>query len=570
MKVKGLIVLTVLLIVGVIVWAKTSSKEKFSQAKDFPVGALVYTEINDLPEVIKLWNESKLKEKYEASQNFDEFRLSHLGIKLKERFSDLSNAVGFSVDLQTLNGLADKKAAAAIYDIGKLDIVFIAPMSETLFSATMFAQNSQNFVENELDDGTKFYVIEAEVDRNRQKQKVIFANIKGRFVLTTSEKLFIQTASLITAKSGKHSLYEEESFKTLSQKITPNLVSVWVNQEKLNEDYYFKRYWLMSSIEDLQNIRAGIFDLNLSENSLTERREILLKQPLNSGEISNSEAQDLIAKVPETVPFYRLQKVDEKSLGDTIYNILFDKKVVEKQKRNHSESWSYHDYHDYYGTDYYYLNSNFDKVIDETEDNEIIETKPFSGALVAETLNSANPAVILTAAAPKILEDPLFVEFRKSAIISLKDPSSFQANKFENSLVEALKNRLTVAGADFVWTTENDMRRLKIPLIGWDIVYRLKGNKLFISNSFEFLDSCLSTENKIQTDMNGATDFTVIRVANRKEIFDDVMSKLTDKESDFWTGNVAGFLDLMEDVKQIEVRRKKRGLLLSEEISIKY
>ncbi|HRH46687.1 MAG TPA: hypothetical protein PKY82_33895, partial [Pyrinomonadaceae bacterium] len=222
MKIKIAIITLILLVVGVFVWAKTSSKDKFSQAKDFPNGALVYLQITDLPQAIKLWNESKLKEKYQESQNFKEFQLSHLGIKLTERFKGLSDATGFSIDLQTLSGLAEKQAAVAIYDIGKLDIVFIAPMNEELFSATMFAQNSSSFEENELADGTTFYVLEAEVDRQRQKQKVIFANIKGRFVLATSEKLFLQT---IVAIKGKQRLYDEMNFKNLSERIAPNLAT---------------------------------------------------------------------------------------------------------------------------------------------------------------------------------------------------------------------------------------------------------------------------------------------------------------------------------------------------------
>lgn len=566
MKIKVAIVTLILLIVGVFVLAKTSSKENFSQAKDFPNGALVYLQITDLPQVIKFWNESKLKEKYLESENFKDLQTRHLGIKLAERWTDLNEAIGFPLDLQTVSGLAENQASVAIYDIGKLDIVFIAPMNEELFSATMFANNSSNFEENELADGTTFYVLEAEVDRQRQKQKVIFANLKGRFVLATSEKLFLQTVAAI---KGKQRLYDEPNFKKLSERIAPNLATIWVNQEKLNNDYYFKKYWLMSDVKDLQNIQAGIFDVNLNENGLTEKREFLLKEPTNPGKISKSDAQELTAKIPENVPFYRLQKVDEKQLGETIYNTLLDKQITKKPRRKHSKDWSYYDYDNYYESDYTYLNSDFDKQINENEDEENIEVKAFPVSQISSSLNSANPTTILTATSPKMLENPLFVEFRKIAIISLKNPNSFHANEFENSIVEALKNRVTVADTKFVWETEKDLRKLKVPMFGWELVYQLQDNKLLIANSFEFLQECLSNENKAEIETKDISDLTVIRLTNRQEVFDNVMKKLDDNDGDFLKGNVASLLDVMENVKQIEIRRKSDNNFLEEEILVK-
>lgn len=565
MKVKVITILILLLIIGVIVWAKNSPREKFSQAKDFPNGALVYLQSADLSEVIKLWQESKLKEKYLQSQNFQEFQTSHLGIKLAERRKDLNEAMGFQFDLQVLSSLVEEQAAVAIYDIGKLDIVFIAPMKETVFLATIFAQNSQNFAENKLEDGTAFYLLEAEVDRQRQKQKVIFSYFKGRFVLATSENLFLRT---IAAIKGKQRLYDEIEFTKLSERITPNLATIWVNQEKLNSDYYFKRYWLMSDVENLQNIRAGIFDLKLDDKGLTEKREFLLKEAQNPEQISSQEAQNLLSQVPAHISFFRLQKIDEKQLGEVIYNTFFDKQIVGKPNRNYSRNWSYID-DKYYENDFYYLNSDFEKEINEKDEEEVFETKSFSNSQISDAVNSAQPSAILTASSPKTLENPLFIEFRKIAIISLLNPKLFRPIDFENSIVEALKNRLTVADAEFFWMTENGLRKLQTPMLGWEISYQMIDGKLFITNSFELLQECLSTKNKTEIEAKDFSDLTVIRLENRKEIFDEVMAKLTENNSDFFTGNVAGLLDVMSDVQKNEISRKAKDGFLSEEILVK-
>jgi hypothetical protein len=567
MKIKGLIVLSILLIVGVIVWAKVSSDEKFSLAKDLPNGALVYLQTDDLPQLIKLWDESKLKEDYLESQNFKEFQNSHLGIKLAERFVDFQTSIGFTLELSTLSRLAEKRAAIAIYDIGKLDFVYVSPMNKELFAITMFAQNSSTFAESTLEDGTSFYQIEFKVDRERQNQKLIFANIKGRFVLATREKLFLRT---ITAIKGKQRLYDEVNFKKLCEKITPNLITLWVDQEKLNTDYYFKRHWLMSNVEDLQNIRAGIFDVSLDENSLMEKREFLLKVPQNPARIPPSDAKDLLNKVPENVPFYRLQKINEKRLGQAIYDTLFDKQIVEQKSPKRSNHLSYYDGDNYYRSDYDYLDSDFDEDVKEAENEEIVKAEKFQTNQISDALASANPTTILTAASQQMLENPLFVEFRKVAIVSLRNPNSFQANQFENSIVKALKNRVTVADTKFIWESENSVRKLKIPLIGWEVGYVVNDNKLFIANNFECLPSFVSNENNLTESKTDFDDLTVIKLQNNEANFVDIMQKLTVENDDFFVGNISSLLAVISNVKQIEVRKSNEGLMTSEIISLKY
>ncbi len=562
MKIKSVIISLILLIVGVIVWAKTSSNESFAQAKDFPSGALVYLQVADLPQLSKLWNESKLKGKYLESQNYADFSNSHLGIKLAERREDLSGEIGFLLDLQTLSGLAEKQAAIAVYDIGKLDLVFIAPMNEMLFSATMFAQNSNKFEENTLADGTVFYQIEIEVDRKRRKQKIIFGNIKNRFVLATTEQLFVRTISAIT---GKHRLYDELTFTRLSEKLTPNLMTIWVNQEKLNADYYFKRYWLMSDVEDLQNIRAGIFDLELSANGLIEHRRFLLKQPRTESKISNVEASEMLAKVPANAPFYRLQKADDKNIGEAVYNTLFDRENTVEKSHKVTYTTSYSDYaNNFDERRYSYFAGDFDENVNEDVEDESIKPERFSTDNIQV---SGNSTAILTAASPQVLENPMFVEFKKIAIISLKNPNNFQAESFENSIIEALENRVTVADTKFVWKTENGLRKLKIPMLGWEIGYQLQDDKLFISNSFEFLNDFVSTENKTEFDTNNFSELTVIRLENHDENFKQIMQKLTVENDDFFVGNIGGLLAVIGDMNRLEIRKKNEGLIIREEIS---
>ncbi|HEX9961656.1 MAG TPA: hypothetical protein VGB00_12020, partial [Pyrinomonadaceae bacterium] len=280
MKLKVFITILLVSLAAFIAVSQIKS-EAFAPAGDFPREALVYVQISDLPALARLWNESKFKEKYLASDNFGDFKNRHLGLKLASRWEEFNEATGFSIDLESVAGLAQNKAAIALYDIGKLEFVFIAPVPEEVFAASKFVRNQSNFEAETLDDGTIVYRKAVEADRGRQKQELIFTGAKGRFILATSEKLLAQTLNNINGKASKNRLIDEPSFKALSEKTASGAATVWVNQAALNKDYYFKCYWLMSDVESLKNIRAGIFDFSIEEGKLIERRKFLLNQAPN-------------------------------------------------------------------------------------------------------------------------------------------------------------------------------------------------------------------------------------------------------------------------------------------------
>ncbi|HLM00324.1 MAG TPA: hypothetical protein VK400_04655, partial [Pyrinomonadaceae bacterium] len=309
------VVLLLLVSLAAFIAVSQVKSRAFAPAADFPRAALVYVETEDLPALIRLWNESKFKEKYLASDNFRDFKNRHLGLKLVARWAEFNAATGFPLDLEAVSGLAQNKAAIALYDIGRLEFVFIAPISEEAFAASRFVRNQTNFEAETLPDGTIVYRKAVEADRGRQKQELIFTGAKGRFVLATSEKLLAQTLNNIDGKAAaaKNRLIDEPSFQALLSRDGDGkneargsrsaTASVWVNQAALNKDYYFNRYWLMSDVESLENIRAGSFVFSTEEGKLIERRKFLPNQPQPNPAIIKS--GESLAHLPENATFYR-------------------------------------------------------------------------------------------------------------------------------------------------------------------------------------------------------------------------------------------------------------------------
>ena len=579
MKIKAAIVFV---FIGIVAYAAFSAKREFAPAEDLPKEAVVYVEFTDLPAFLQLWEKSELKEKYLESENLNSLKQRRLGLKLASRWREFNEAVGFPLDLETVGKLAEKRAAIGIYDIGKLEFVFIAPVSSEIYAATNFFQNKEQFEEKPLENGTSVFSANVAADRGRQSQKLLFASIKGRFVLATSERLLVQTINNINGVTNKNRLTDEPSFKSLTENSKPNLVSVWVNQTTLNKDYYFKRYWLMPDTNKLKNIRAGIFNVSLEEKKIVERRRFLLEKEANTAKLNPAETQKMLSLVPPDVSFYRVQTADAKTSLNAISDCIFDRKIqtAKAEPRNYFSSYSFYDFDDSEPErDYEYLDRKFDEAIDEApEDNykesKVIEDKS-SQSNLQNVLQAANPQSVLTLTEPKNLPVPLFAEFRRAAVIKTFAPVN--QIQLETAVAQAARNRVSISASDInlTWKTvgENKLswRELNLPMLGWEICYAQHGENLIVSNSSNLLREILAQSENMPVEKisdSPIDNLTVIHLTNKSKDFDEIFGKLTDENSnDFFLGSVGSLLETMSGIRTIEIENSINSRYQEEKIT---
>lgn len=611
-RVRWFTALLVLICVALIVYARSnrSSKNAYSLAGDLPRGALVYAQFENLPELIKSWEQSQLKERYLSSTNYQQLQHRHLAMKLISRWEEFNNALGFSLDLGTLGSSTDGAAAVAVYDIGKLDLLFVAPISEEKVALTQFFKSKDQFEEAETEDGTPYYSQAVEADRGRQKQVLAFAIVNGRFILGTNEKLFLRALANIKSRATKDSIADDPTFKSLSGKVKPHFATIWVDQSKLNADYYFKHYWLMQNVDELKSIRAGIFDLERQDSKWIERREFLTTVPAVRSAMSVAELQRLYSRMPGDAPFVRFRSLTNNSdvPGKIVRDTLFDS-PVEQDRDTRSWSWDSYSSDDFYPvSDYSYdsydryshLDGNYDTTIDDPYDARVTErVEPGRNPMAAElerqfltglqnVLSPANASAVAVATTPHATKGPLFVEFRKVAIFNLQSPGNLRRELLEQTIAQGAESRLTVvnSGSQPKWETRSDAwRSLHLPMLGWEICYAVKDNMLIVSNSNELMKAVLEShqQSTVSADVD---ELTIIRFDRRKESFDDVVSVLdadaikrreqassADPNSpkgsqEFFSGNISSLLNVASDVSRIEIKRKSMGNNLHEEIEL--
>ena len=581
MKSKIFLTIFVVAVVAVFIYSQTKRKA-FAAAEDFPREAVLYLQIADLPALIKLWNESELKEKYLASDNYRDFQNRHLGRKLASRWQEFSDSAGFAIDLDVLSCLTGNQASIALYDVGKLEFVFIAPVSDEIFAATKFASNQNKFTEESLDDGTVIYRANVEADRGRQKQELIFTQLKGRFILATSEKLLVETLNNINGKKSKNRLIDEPLFKLLSDKIEPHLATVWLNQKALNDDYYFKHYWLMSDPGKLKNLRAGIFDFEMQEGKLIERRKFLLNAMVESAPIENSVAEKMLAFLPPDIPFYRLQSGNQKTVDEAVEKTIFARRqVTEKKSRNYYsrysslDDYSFDDYSNYLSDNYESLGEKFDETIDDSDDTDKIERRELEIDF-SKILQTANPRAVLTFTRPKMLPAPMFVEFDRAVVFHLATLKSFDRESFEKAIIEKLSAQVMIAapGVKLNWETKSEnsytWRVLKLPMLDWNVDYAVVGNELIITNDTDFLQQILTERQSPQSRMQNLpfSSLTVINFSERENAYDKVFDELAEKKQggDFFTGNIKSLLNSISQLNKIEIRENYSQNIFDEEI----
>lgn len=618
--------LLILILIGLIINAEAARRAAsgFALANELPRGALVYAQCQDLPALLKGWDESALKERYLASTSYQHLQTRHLALKLVARWEEFNAATGFAIDVVALGGLADNRAAMAVYDIGRLDLVLLAPLSETKLALSRFWQGKDNFEERALPDGTRYYLADVEADRGRQKQQLGFAMTRGRFVLATDEKLLLRALANLNGAGKKDRLTDEPAFQSLSRAVTPHFVTVWVDQARLNDDWYFRRYWVMRNAAELENLRAGMFDLELRNDRWIERREFLL-----SGRATPARAalpapawQQLEQLVPADIPFVQVRALSEQQNAELVRAVLSDGQLVAPAP---VQDWSWRRYDDrdfevntedeeFYGASRYaYLSHRYNLTIDDPGDaREQGATARDEAAwrraserqfavMLRAAWQAARPALAVKVAQPRALDEPLFAECNRAAIIALQNPAWLERQTLERAIGELAASRMLIAGAraNWEWRTQvmngAQWRELALPMLGGALSYGVRGQYLIIANNTDLLARLLNQQ-PARVKPEGAAssslhELTVIRLSQRRQVFDPIFNKLDaprikaywaqrrgahaaatgDQPSqEFFSGEVASLLDVAAPVEEVRIQRGFAAGRLQEQVELRW
>lgn len=270
-----------------------------------PSGSLLYLQAKDFSSLLADWNRSPQKAEWLGSSNFEVFSRSRLFLRLRDAGKQFATAAGLPPDMNFLSQVAGNQSALALYDIGKLQFLYITRLPSAYSMQSQLWQTRAKFETRNVGNATFYVRHDPESER-----EVEFAVSGNYLLLATREDLMAGALQLMAG--GNHSDRSIEAESWWSQPVAAagavGDLRMVLNLEKIVPSPYFRSYWVQQNITEMKQYTAAVSDLFRSSPEYREERVLLKK---TSGGVTSAsvpdDINDLIRLVPERAGSYRAE-----------------------------------------------------------------------------------------------------------------------------------------------------------------------------------------------------------------------------------------------------------------------
>jgi hypothetical protein len=285
-----------------------------------PTGSLLFVESPDFATLVHDWENSREKQKWLESDNYQVFSRSRLFLRLQEAQQQFATAAGAPPDMALLDSLAGEQSALALYDIGNLEFLYITRMPSARAMQNVLWTNRERFEPRKAADIP--YYVRTEPEKSRL---VAFATSGDYLLLATREDLRAGALVLLSGKS-QPTLQDENWYKSAVSIAGPvGDLRMVLNVPLLVKSPHFHTYWIQRNITALKSYSAEVADIRRSRTEIREDR-VLLKanspedtQPLATASPAIAE---LLGMVPAQEGIYRAWSAPS---ADTVLDLLAQK-----------------------------------------------------------------------------------------------------------------------------------------------------------------------------------------------------------------------------------------------------
>ena len=583
--------------------------EQLKLAGVMPRGAMVYVQANDLSTLMKTWLASPVRSQFYDSASFAAFQKSRIYLKLQDRKKDIESAIGIELNENRVAELAGGASAVSIYDIGKIEMVFVTEVPRVrAVASTLFKQASQ-FSERSA-NGTSYYVHDVTTDGGRLNQQFCFAYVEGKLIVTTTEGLMIRAVANAKAAGSDSLLSDVVALADGAPGFAAHEVTMWLDQQRLNANRYFDNYWIHHNVHGaLAGIESGLIDLRITRQGMNEQRwfKMAVGGPgLGAEAISADQLAALMKFAPTSAQLVQVHGASATvQLSSAIEQSLFGKlpeeswsppEIPDRTRKSGNEDENTR------AERYSRLDARFDMDVDDeqapkrgkgsvgnvtgkTNSNEIA-----GGGFkksIGSILDGLSPASFCEFVRSKVEAGKPFVRFERAIVAQLKPDAAVNREMLERAIIDELLARFVVAGTQprLEWQDDGAVRFVAQALLEQGAAYSVSGNYLVLASSKEFSRDILeaakaSTPSGEKTD--AALDFyALVRVSAAKPVFDTLMSKLDGREPQtkinrnkdddeernvkFFSENVSSLI-AASAIREVRVSRRSAGSLMTEQL----
>ena len=283
-------------------WAayRAASAPPVPLSKFVPGGPLLYLEAQDFSSLLNDWTASPQKKQWIQSDSYEVFSRSRLFLRLKGAGEQFAAAAGLPADLDFFSQVAGQRSAVALYDIGKLQFLYITYLPSAKSMQTALYQTRAKF-EPRSAGGTNFYLRKDP----ESKREVAFAVSGDYLLLATREDLMAGALQLMSGNQDRTIESEPWWRQSTGAAGQAGDLRMVLNLQTLVPNGYFRTYWVQQNITDLSQYSAAVSDLFRSGNVYREERVVIRKkEPEQGASDGATAAADLSRLVPENAGVY--------------------------------------------------------------------------------------------------------------------------------------------------------------------------------------------------------------------------------------------------------------------------
>jgi len=468
------------LILLVWVFAQAPPSSPPDLARLVPAGPALYIEAKDFGALLTDWNGSDEKRLWLTSDNFQVFSRSRLYLKLQQAQTEFAAAAGVPPDLDLLSNVAGQQSALAIYDIGKLEFLYITRLSSDRFAGGALWKTRGTYQPRQS-SGIDYYI---KTDP-ASKRVAAFAAAKDYVVLATREDVLAGALALIAGPSASgagSALAGEQWFaKSVHEAKPAGELRMVMDLEKLTRSPHFRSYWIQQNITDLRQYAAAIADAGRTSGELHEDR-VLLRLAEIAPDWNEAAVGEVTRMAPANAGVYRAWAAPS---AQKAFELL-RRKILQPRPETQIVSKT---------APVVALDSG--AVGDETEleiriDEPPLETgTPDIGSELRKLLETVPLAAMLDIGSTKVQPDGVFVGTESGVV--LLAASDWDSSAVRNAITTAMANMLTTDQLSVHWLDRGAGANSYFELDGLQpLRLAVHGRILAIASSQELLEAMLA------------------------------------------------------------------------------
>lgn len=473
----------VFLLIGIIglsaSWAafQSAPPEAPAFSRYCPAGALLYVQAKDFSSLLSQWNDSPQKRQWVKSANYEVFLNSRLLLRLKAASDQFTAAAGLPPDDAFLKQIAGKQSALAIYDIGKLQFLYITQFP-SLGSVESALWQTRGKFETRNAAGTTFFL-----RRDPESQaEVAFAVSGDHLLLATREDLLAGALQLLGGSKDRSIEAEQWWAQPVARAGPAGDLRMVLNLEKIVPSPYFRSYWIQQNITEMKQYRAAVSDLFRSGKEYREER-VLLKKASAAGTSTENDGAAGVAELTRLVPaqagVYEVKAnpspaecfalLETKVLAPRLGPAAAEKLAPQVVLMN-GETGS---------------GSDMETRIDQPTVPQSVASN--SGASLKELLQKNRTRSLLQVQATERDKDGVFVRFHSGVV--LLGEADWNESAVHAALVDFARPGLTAGQFGVEWQARSGVQELNGL---WSLVTAVRGKYLFLSNQPALLNAMLA------------------------------------------------------------------------------